>query len=63
LAGDITGSVEPGLIMTPTTAASDADDGYLSASRIAGLKLDADWTRASPRPRVHRSKSLFVTDV
>jgi CHAT domain-containing protein len=27
----------------PPATASDADDGYLSASRIASLKLDADW--------------------
>jgi CHAT domain-containing protein len=41
LSGDIT--VEPGLIMTPPKVAGESDDGYLSASRIAGLKLDADW--------------------
>ena len=29
--------------MTPPDNASEADDGYLSASEIAGLKLDADW--------------------
>lgn len=43
LAGQITGSTEPGLVMTPPKAPSALDDGYLSASRIAGLKLDADW--------------------
>jgi len=29
--------------MTPPERASQVDDGYLSASEIAGLKLDADW--------------------
>src|SRR5262249_33678792 len=32
-----------GLILTPPATASTEDDGYLSASEIAGLKLDADW--------------------
>ncbi|MGB8738082.1 MAG: CHAT domain-containing tetratricopeptide repeat protein [Rhodomicrobium sp.] len=43
LSGEITGSSEPGLILTPPATASGADDGYLSASKIAALKLDADW--------------------
>jgi CHAT domain-containing protein len=34
---------EPGLILTPPREASEEDDGYLSASEIAGLRLDADW--------------------
>jgi CHAT domain-containing protein len=33
---------EPGLILTPPVVASPEDDAYLSASEIAGLKLDAD---------------------
>jgi CHAT domain-containing protein len=36
-------AAEPGLILTPPDEASPEDDGYLSASEIAGLKLDADW--------------------
>src|SRR5262249_40070129 len=43
LAGEVGGSSEPGLIMTPPATPIEADDGYLSASKIAGLKLDADW--------------------
>jgi CHAT domain-containing protein len=43
LAGELTGTHEPGLILTPPDTASEADDGYLSASEIAALKLDADW--------------------
>jgi len=34
---------EPGLVLTPPAAASEADDGFLSASEVATLKLDADW--------------------
>ena len=39
----MSGNSEPGLIMTPPLASSEGDDGYLTASEIAGLKLDADW--------------------
>jgi CHAT domain-containing protein len=43
LAGEASGSTEPGLLLTPPLTGSETDDGYLSASEIAGLKLDADW--------------------
>ena len=43
LAGQLSGTTEPGLILTPPAEATAEDDGYLSASEIAGLKLDADW--------------------
>jgi CHAT domain-containing protein len=47
LAGEVKGSEEPGLILTPPAkdAAKDSenDDGFLTASEIATLKLDADW--------------------
>jgi CHAT domain-containing protein len=43
LAGELKGSSEPGLLLTPPTKASEDDDGYLSAGEIAGLKLDANW--------------------
>ena len=43
LAGEIEGTHEPGLILTPPKQQSDLDDGYLSASEVAALKLDADW--------------------
>jgi CHAT domain-containing protein len=43
LAGEISVSAEPGLLLTPPQMGTEADDGYLSASEIAGLKLDADW--------------------
>jgi tetratricopeptide (TPR) repeat protein len=43
MAGELKGSIEPGLILTPPQTASEVDDGYLSASEIADLRLDADW--------------------
>ena len=41
--GDFAGLSEPALVMTPPTVAKDGDDGLLTASEVAGLKLDADW--------------------
>jgi CHAT domain-containing protein len=43
LAGELDASSEPGLILTPPDIASEEDDGYLTASEIAALKLDAEW--------------------
>jgi CHAT domain-containing protein/tetratricopeptide (TPR) repeat protein len=43
LAGQIGNGSEPGLLLTPPQSANETDDGYLSASEIAALKLDADW--------------------
>jgi CHAT domain-containing protein len=43
VAGDLSRTSEPGLILTPPKEATDRDDGYLSASEISSLKLDADW--------------------
>lgn len=34
---------EPALLLTPPRTASDLDDGLLTASEVAQLKLDADW--------------------
>jgi CHAT domain-containing protein len=34
---------EPALVFSPPDAASETDDGLLTASEVAGLKLDADW--------------------
>jgi len=42
LAGEISGQEEPGLVMTPPKEATAIDDGYLSASDVAGLNLNAD---------------------
>jgi CHAT domain-containing protein len=43
LAGQLDPKAESGLILTPPETASEEDDGYLTASEIAALKLDADW--------------------
>ena len=43
LAGELKGTSEPGLLMTPPKTATLEDDGFLSGSEIASLKLDADW--------------------
>jgi tetratricopeptide (TPR) repeat protein/CHAT domain-containing protein len=43
LAGQVSGNSEPGLLLTPPDTASEGDDGYLSASEIAALKLNTDW--------------------
>src|SRR5262249_18419304 len=49
LTGQVEGSAEPGLILTPPAKGTSdpkalgRDDGFLTASEIATLKLDADW--------------------
>ncbi|PPD30133.1 MAG: hypothetical protein CTY20_04325 [Hyphomicrobium sp.] len=46
LPGDVGGSLEPGLLLTPPSPGAEVDarnDGFLSASEIATLELDADW--------------------
>jgi CHAT domain-containing protein/tetratricopeptide (TPR) repeat protein len=47
MAGELSGVAEPGLILTPPAEASAEDDGYLSASEIAQLRLNADWVLLS----------------
>jgi tetratricopeptide (TPR) repeat protein len=42
-AGDISRASEPGLILTPPIKASETDDGLLTVSEIANLRLNADW--------------------
>ena len=43
MAGDLPGLTEPALVLTPPPKADPADDGLLTASNIATLKLSADW--------------------
>lgn len=43
VAGDLSNTSEPGVLLTPPEKPSEGDDGYLSASEVAALKLDADW--------------------
>lgn len=42
LAGE-SGLTEPALVLTPSNTGTNIDDGLLTASEIANLKLDADW--------------------
>jgi CHAT domain-containing protein len=42
MAGEVKGIGEPGLILTPPKEATSQDDGYLSASEVAQLKLNAE---------------------
>ena len=39
----LSAKAEPSLILTPPETASETDDGLLTASEVANLKLDADW--------------------
>ena len=43
VAGDLSGLSEPALVLTPPAVPTEADDGLLTASEIAALKLNADW--------------------
>jgi CHAT domain-containing protein len=43
VAGEVKGLAEPSLALTLPRQASEADDGLLTASEIAQLKLNADW--------------------
>lgn len=43
LSGDLRGLAEPALVLTPPDAVSLEDDGLLTASEIADLRLSADW--------------------
>jgi CHAT domain-containing protein len=43
VAGDLKGLAEPALVLTPPDEGTEEDDGLLTASEIATLKLDADW--------------------
>lgn len=43
MAGELPGLAEPAIVLTPPDKPSARDDGLLTASEIATLKLDADW--------------------
>lgn len=43
VAGDLKGLSESALVLTPPKIGSAEDDGLLTASEVAQLKLDADW--------------------
>jgi CHAT domain-containing protein len=43
VAGELKGLAEPALVLTPPEVGTEEDDGLLTASEVASLKLDADW--------------------
>src|SRR5262249_22065009 len=43
VAGEVKGLAEPALALTPPAKASPLDDGLLTASEVAQLRLNADW--------------------
>ena len=43
MAGDFKGLAEPALVLTPPKVGTELDDGLLTASEVAQLKLNADW--------------------
>lgn len=43
MAGEMEAAAEPGLVLTPPPVATAEDDGYLSASEAAQLRLNADF--------------------
>jgi CHAT domain-containing protein len=47
VAGEFRGLAEPGLVLTPPPTASVEDDGVLTASEVAKLKLNAEWVLLS----------------
>ncbi|REG48605.1 tetratricopeptide repeat protein [Paraburkholderia sp. BL6669N2] len=47
VAGNFEGQAEPALVLTPPRVAAPKDNGLLSASDVATLKLDADWVLLS----------------
>jgi CHAT domain-containing protein len=47
LAGEFRGIAEPALVLTPPATVSPGDNGLLTASEIATLRLDADWVLLS----------------
>ncbi len=47
LPGELDCLTEPALALTPHASGTNGDNGLLSASAIAGLRLDADWVLLS----------------
>lgn len=43
VSGELSGTNEPALVLTPPDRPSAIDDGLLTASEVAGLTLAADW--------------------
>lgn len=47
MAGEFSGLAEPALVLTPPATGTELDDGLLTASEVAQLKLNADWVLLS----------------
>jgi CHAT domain-containing protein len=47
MGGELEGVIEPALVLTPPAPGSANEDGLLSASEIAQLRLNADWVLLS----------------
>lgn len=47
IAGEFSGIREPGLVLSPPAEPTDEDDGVLTSSEVAQLKLNADWVLLS----------------
>jgi CHAT domain-containing protein/tetratricopeptide (TPR) repeat protein len=43
VSGELKSLAEPALVLSPPTTVTPTDDGLLTASKVAELKLDADW--------------------
>ena len=43
VAGELGGVSEPVLVLPPPAEGTESDDGLLTASEVAQLKLNADW--------------------
>jgi CHAT domain-containing protein len=53
ISGDIKHLAEPALVLTPPDKGTEADDGLLTASEIAQLKLNAEWVILSACNKAH----------
>jgi len=53
ISGDIKHLAEPALVLTRPDKATEADDGLLTASEIAQLKLNAEWVILSACNTAH----------
>lgn len=62
VAGDLKGVAEPALVLTPPAEGSETDDGLLTASEVAQLKLNADWVILSGPPIWSPSRWRAVRD-
>jgi hypothetical protein len=52
VAGDVEGLAEPSLARSIPKEPSEFDDGLLTASEVAQLKLNADWVVLSARDTI-----------